>query len=94
MVRPTSAEIHWTMFARDGVRPFEVMNVGRIEFLPGDVRVHQYRSYDPDTSSREYRETLTPVDANTRRNEILYRDDERQWKEWGVTCPHACRARS
>jgi hypothetical protein len=58
-------EIHWMMFARDGIRPFEVMNVGRIELLPGDVMVRHYRSYDPDTSSREYRETLSPIDANT-----------------------------
>jgi hypothetical protein len=58
-------EIHWMMFARDGIRPFEVMNVGRIELLPGDVMVRHYRSYDPDTSSREYRETLSPTDANT-----------------------------
>lgn len=77
-------EVHWMMFARDGVRPFEVMNIGTIELLPGDVMVRHYRSYDPDTSSREYRETLSPVDENTRRNSILYRDDEREWKEWGV----------
>lgn len=77
-------EIHWMMFARDGVRPFEVMNVGRIELLPDDVMVRHFRSYDPDTSSRQYRETLSPVDENTRRNVILYRDDERSWREWGV----------
>lgn len=77
-------EIQWIMFARDGVRPFEVMNLGRIEFLPGDVMVRRYRSYDPDTSSREYRETLTPIDENTRRNVIEYRDDELKWKEWAV----------
>lgn len=77
-------EIHWMMFARDGVRPFEVMNDGWIELLPEDVMVRHYRSYDPDTSSREYRETLSPIDENTRKNTILYRDDERAWKEWGV----------
>lgn len=77
-------EIEWMSFVRDGVLPFEVMNIGRIEFLPGDVMVRHYRSYDPDTSSREYRETLTPIDENTRRNVIEVLDDERRWQEWGV----------
>jgi hypothetical protein len=60
------------------------MNIGRIEFQPGNVMVRRYRSYDPDTSSREYRETMTPIDENSRRNVVEYRDDERNWKEWGV----------
>lgn len=77
-------QIQWRSYVRDGVYDFEVMNSGTIEFLPGDVMVRRYRSYDPDTSSREYRETLTPVDENTRRNVIEYLDDERNWKEWGV----------
>jgi len=77
-------QIEWLSFARDGVYPFEVMNIGRIEFLPGDVMVRRYRSYDPDTSSREYRETLSPIDENTRRNAVEYLDDERNWREWGV----------
>jgi hypothetical protein len=77
-------EIEWVSFVRDGVNTFEVMNIGQIEFEPGDVMVRRYRSYDPDTSSREYRETLTPVDENTRRNVVEYRDDERNWKEWAV----------
>lgn len=77
-------EIQWISYVRDGVMPFEVMNEGRIEFEPGDVMVRRYRSYDPDTSSREYRETLSPIDENTRRNVIEFLDDERQWKPWGV----------
>ena len=77
-------EIEWISFVRDGIRPFEVMNIGRIEFQPGNVMVRRYRSYDPDTSSREYRETMTPIDENSRRNVVEYRDDERNWKEWGV----------
>jgi hypothetical protein len=77
-------QIEWVSYVRDGVYPFEVMNRGRIEFEPGDVMVRRYRSYDPDTSSREYRETLSPIDENTRRNVVEYLDDERNWKEWGV----------
>ncbi|MEZ4424464.1 MAG: hypothetical protein R3E98_13730 [Gemmatimonadota bacterium] len=77
-------EIQWVSFTRDGVRPFEVMNIGWMEVLPGDTLVRHYRSYDPDTSSREYRETLSPIDENTRRNTILYRADDRSWQPWGV----------
>lgn len=74
--------IEMLIFVRDGVNPFEVMNVGSIETRPDRVMVRTFRSYDPDTSSREYRETFRPKGGSERTLTIEFRDDAGEWKLW------------
>jgi hypothetical protein len=44
--------------------------------------VRRYRSFDPDMSSREYRETYTLEPDGSRLNTIEYRDDDGAWQPW------------
>jgi hypothetical protein len=74
--------IEMVWFVRDGVNPFEVMNTGSIETRPGRVLIRTFRSYDPDTSSREYRETFSPIGQDERSLTIEFKDDEGAWKLW------------
>jgi hypothetical protein len=74
--------IEFLEFARDGLRPYEVMNEGFFERRDDGAVVRRYRSFDPDMSSREYRETYTLQDDGSRVNAIEYRDDEGQWQPW------------
>jgi hypothetical protein len=74
--------IEFLEFARDGLRPYEVMNEGYFERRDDGAVVRRYRSFDPDMSSREYRETYTLQDDGSRVNTIEYRDDEGRWQPW------------
>ena len=76
-------QIVYQEFVLDGVRPFEVMYTGRYWFEDGNVMKREFTAYDPDTTSRTYRETVTPVDSNTRKLAIEYLDDNGQWTKWG-----------
>lgn len=79
--------IEYIEFMRDGTAPFEVMYAGTYRFRPhgiGAIMVREFRAYDPDTSSRAYRETHVPIDDNTRRLTIEYLDDDGEWREWRV----------
>ena len=76
-------QIVYQEFMLDGAQPFEVMYTGRYWFEDGNVMKREFTAYDPDTTSRTYRETLTPVDQNTRKLFIEYKDDNGQWKKWG-----------
>jgi hypothetical protein len=69
-------------FARDGLSPFEVMNEGTWEFLEDGTLVRVFRSYDPDMSSREYRETTSLLPDGRRRLAIEHRDDAGRWQPW------------
>ncbi|MCI0490689.1 MAG: hypothetical protein L0229_29195 [Blastocatellia bacterium] len=76
-------QIVYQEFVLDGVRPFEVMYTGRYWFEDGNVMKREFTAYDPDTTSRTYRETVTPTDPNMRKVLIEYMDDNGQWKKWG-----------
>ena len=76
-------QIVYQEFVLDGVRPFEVMYTGRYWFEDGNVMKREFTAFDPDTTSRTYRETVTPVDQNRRKLLIEYLDDNGQWKKWG-----------
>lgn len=87
---PHDLSIEWgpALDHRDAVAdvldPEEMANGRLARRGSGGPDPRHFRSYDPDTSSREYRETLSPIDEDTRRNYIEVRDDERRWREWGV----------
>lgn len=75
--------IEFLEFVRDDPeRGFEVMNEGTYELREDGALVRNYRSFDPDTSSREYRETWTIEEDGSRLNVIEYRDDEGAWQPW------------
>jgi hypothetical protein len=74
--------IEFLEFARDGLRPNEVMNDGFFELRHDGALVRRYRSFDPDMSSREYRETYTLQKDGSRINTIEYRDDDGRWQPW------------
>ncbi len=56
---------------------------GRYWFENGNVMKREFEAFDPDTTSRAYREAFIPVDQNTRKLLIEYRDDQGEWKKWG-----------
>jgi pimeloyl-ACP methyl ester carboxylesterase/ketosteroid isomerase-like protein len=74
--------IEYLEFVRDGLAPFEVMNDGFYEFSEDGSLVRRYRSFDPDMSSREYRETYALDPDGNRVNTIEYRDNDGAWQPW------------
>jgi hypothetical protein len=74
--------IEFLEFARDGIMPFEVMNEGYFEVQPKGDLVRRYRSFDPDMSSREYRETFELLEPGRRLLTIEYRDNDGHWQPW------------
>jgi len=61
----------------------EVMYTGRMWFEPGDVLAREFRAFDPDGTSRAYRERFVPNGMDAWTHHIDYQDDDGSWKPWG-----------
>jgi len=75
-------EIVFHEFVRDH-RSFESMNAGVFRGREGAL-LREYTSFDPNGSSRDYRERYELLPAERLTLTIEYRDDESRWRPWGV----------
>lgn len=69
-------------FTRDA-GSFEVMKEGTVYFTADGAMVREYASYDPDGSSRGYREVFERDGANAAWIVISFEDDAGRWVPYG-----------
>lgn len=69
-------------FTRDA-GSVEVMKEGIVYFTPGGAMVREFASFDPDGSSRAYREVFEPVGTDVARMSVFFEDDGGAWIPFG-----------
>ncbi|MGH7336373.1 MAG: hypothetical protein ACREI7_02235 [Myxococcota bacterium] len=80
-----SQRVEWIGFQRDDAPGVvEATHHGLLEPGPGGAIVRRLRAVDPDTSSREYRETFRFTGEGALDHTIEYLTYGGEWKSWGT----------